>query len=127
MSLVGFWKCRSCTSSCGSASGIGERHVVGLHPRDAHVRVHRGARDVHVLDHLEAEHTEELDRLVEVEHRHGHVVEGRVAAHACSCSRPLVELHVVALRILEEHAAHEPAGRLAVHRGVGARDRRRRP
>src|SRR5690349_10507943 len=34
-------------------------------------------------------------------------------------SGSLVELHVVALGVLQEHAAHEPAGRFAVHRGVG--------
>jgi hypothetical protein len=63
--------------------GIGDRQrdVVGVHARDAHVRVHGGARDAHRLDHLEAEHAEELDRLVEVEHRDGHVVERRRAAH----------------------------------------------
>src|SRR5256885_9836205 len=35
-------------------------------------------------------------------------------------SRSLVELDVVAFRIAEERAAHEPTRRFAVHRGVGA-------
>ena len=34
--------------------------------------------------------------------------------------RSLVELDVVAFRITEERAAHEPTRRFAVHRGVGA-------
>ena len=97
--------------------GVGDRQrdVIGFHPGDAHVRVHRRARRCCTVLMTSKPSTPKnwiassRSKTATVD-----VVEGRCTRP--SRSGPLVELHVVALRVAQEHAAHEPARGLAVHR-----------
>ena len=127
ISFVGLWKCRSCTSWCGSASGMASvtwsASIPGM-PMYASIVAPEMCTCL-----ITSKPSTPKNWIASSRSNTATVTWSKVgvAAHACPCSRPLVELHVVALRILEEHAAHEtrrPARRTSWCRRP---DRRRRP